>query len=150
EKCQRSRNDRGRCPQAPRRVRNASSRAACKAIGLRMLHQDFPHHRRPPRKNTAIRTGMRAALAAFLALQASVVFAQLSPLDNLPQPDPAKAHYDDACAMFMATRIAGYTDEKMERWAYDCSRHPDRMTCDATKKFMEDSKYSAAELACGT
>ncbi len=90
-----------------------------------------------------------AALAIVVALQTSLACAEF-PIEKLPDPDPAKVKFDDACAMFAAARVAGYDDEKMQQWISDCSRHPDRLICDATKKFVEDAGRSASELRCGT
>ena len=85
-----------------------------------------------------------------MALQASAVRAEF-PVQRLPQPDPATAAFDDACAMFASSRVAGYRDEKEPEWIATCSRHPDRAICDATKKFMEDSLHRPVpELMCGT
>jgi hypothetical protein len=89
-------------------------------------------------------------MAVLMVLPVSAVDARF-PIEKLPEPDPAKAAFDDACAMFAATRVAGYRDEKEQEWIATCSRHPDRATCDATKKFVEDTIHRPVpELVCGT
>jgi hypothetical protein len=65
-------------------------------------------------------------------------------------PDPLKARFDDACAMFAAARVAGYRDLNEQRWIANCSRHPERETCYATKQFIEEAtRHPLPELACG-
>jgi hypothetical protein len=91
-----------------------------------------------------------ALVVVLMAVQAGVVDAEF-PVQKLPQPDPARTAFDDACAMFAASRVAGYRDEKEPEWIAACSRHPDRATCDATRKFMEDALHRPIpELMCGT
>jgi hypothetical protein len=72
------------------------------------------------------------------------------PIEKLPEPDPAKAPFDDACAMFAAARVSGYHDEKEPYWIATCSHHPDRGICDAARRFIEDSIHKPVpELVCG-
>jgi hypothetical protein len=89
-------------------------------------------------------------VAASIVLPSGSAEAQRYNFDRLPEPDPATARFDDACAQYATSKVAGFNHEKMDQWISDCSRHPDKLTCDATKKYVEDAIRSASELICGT
>ena len=78
------------------------------------------------------------------------VFKFAAFVDKLPEPDPATVRFDDACAMLSGvfTAETGFSDTEKQKFLSICSSHPDKSTCQVTKRFIEATGRPVPELVC--